>query len=121
VLKASDAALAVIMHILAATSSLPTGLHDMPVRNSKFSRPGRIVIFKAHKTVFGMNPLHDHAPASFAPIDSFRNPRTKVFLCLRNEFRFTTALSLYNSITTPFTTPFTTLFHFVLLLVYYSV
>ena len=67
-----------------------------------------------------MNPLRDHAPASFAPIDSFRNPGTKVYLCLRNEFRFTTALSLSNAITTPFTTPFTTLFHFVLLLLYYS-
>jgi hypothetical protein len=76
---------------------------------------------KAHKTVFGMNPLRDHAPASFALIDSFRNPRPKVYLCLRNEFRFTTALSLYTAITTPFTTPFTTLFHFVFLLLYYSV
>ena len=107
----------------------------MPVGNSKFHRPGGIVLFKAHKTVFGMNPLRDHAPASFAPIDSLKNPGTKVYLCLRNEFRFTTALSLYTAITTPFTTalslytaittpfttPFTTLVHFVFLLLYYSV
>jgi hypothetical protein len=92
------------------------------ISGSLYFLAGRIIVsaVKSHEIVFGMNPLRDHAPASIAPIDSFRNPGTKVFLCLRNEFRFTTALSLYNAITTPFTTPFTTLFHFVLLLLYYS-
>jgi hypothetical protein len=35
----------------------------------EFSRWSDLWI-RTHKTVFGMNPLRDHAPASFAPIDS---------------------------------------------------
>ena len=36
----------------------------------RYQRRRELLVLKPHKTVFGMNPLRDHAPASFAPVDS---------------------------------------------------
>jgi hypothetical protein len=58
------------------------------ISGSLYFLAGRIIVsaVKSHEIVFGMNPLRNHAPASFAQVESFRNPGTKRFSAAETNF-----------------------------------